>query len=85
MSNLHGHTFPDTNDNDIKRNYAALMEKFLIHNQKEKVLRLDYLKEEFLKHKLKSIGGGYGEVHYSVMRMLLLLSTNPTSLEDEDL
>ncbi len=52
MSNLQGHTFPDTNDNEIKRTYAALMDKFHIHNQKEKVDRLDYLKEEFLKRKL---------------------------------
>ncbi|CDW85435.1 gamma-tubulin complex component 5 [Stylonychia lemnae] len=81
LSNIQGHTFPETNDNEIKRNIKKLMEKFIIHNQNDKAERLSYLIDQFAKRKLKNNGGGYGEIHYSVVRMLLLLQQSPTDLE----
>ena len=32
MSNIEAHTFPDTNDNDVKREFKNLKDKFMIHN-----------------------------------------------------
>ena len=62
MSNFQGHTFPDTNDNDVKRSLKSLLEKLSIHNQQEKVDRLKYLFDAFIKRPLKNTQGvwGYG-------------------------
>ena len=78
MGNLEGHTFPDTNEKEVRRSIDNLKEKFEIHNQSGKSQRLDYLVTEFLKRPLNSIGGGFDDVHFSVIRALLLLQNNPT-------
>lgn len=82
VSNLEAHTFPDTNDNDMKRQFKNLQDKFIIHNQSDKVDRLNYLHDAFMKRKLKNTGGGFGDVHYSVLRLLLLLQKSPTDLDN---
>eukprot|EP00347_Sterkiella_histriomuscorum_P006822 403351300 len=84
MSNIYAHTFPDTNDTEIKRSLKNLNVKFEIQNQSDKVERLNYLMEQFMKRKLKNTGGGYGQVHYSVIRLLLLLQKSPTNIENLD-
>ena len=82
-SNIQGHTFPDTNDNDIKRSMQALLTKLTIHNNQDKVDRLTYLFEAFLKRPLRNVSGvwGYGKIHYSVLRLLLLVQRSPTDTE----
>lgn len=55
MSNFHGHTYPDTNENEVRRSFKRLLEKFRLRNMAlAQTDRLEYLHDEFMKRSLKS-------------------------------
>ncbi len=49
----------------------------------DKIDRIDFLMENFMKRKFKSIG--ISNTHFAIVHMLLLSSNNPTGLDEEDL
>ena len=89
MSNLHGHTFPDTSTRQVESQLKDLKVKFRVHNFPAKDLeRLDYLQSTFLSMPLKTTNAlhkkaqaysGIDSAHHSVLRLLLLLSQSPTT------
>jgi hypothetical protein len=66
----------------VKRSFGRLTDKFRIHNVPEaKISRLTHLRDQFLRRQLKG-GGGLSDPHWSVMRLLLLLSQGPLNVEE---
>ena len=64
----------------MRRSFANLYEKFIIHNQKEKVDRLEYLVNTFMKRPLKQ-DICIAEVHCSVLDLILKLTQSPVLAE----
>lgn len=93
MSNFHGHTYPDTNENEVRRSFKRLLEKFRLRNMAlTQTDRLEYLYDEFMKRSLKSSSdntkkapkttyAGISDTHHSVVRLLMLLQQAPDQAE----
>lgn len=92
LSNIHAHTFLETNENEVRRTYSRLLEKMQLHNiSLQRIDRLKYLRDEFLKRPLrtytksgyqKQTYSGLSDTHHSVLRLLLLLGESPTAGEN---
>ena len=79
ISNIEGHTFPDTNESELRRSITNLKQKLELHNLGHQAERIDYLVSELLKRKFKDTHqAARGETPYSLIRMLLLLQNRPT-------
>lgn len=91
MSNFHGHTYPDTNENEVRRSFKRLIEKFRLKNTPlTQTDRLEYLYDEFMKRSLKFADkkvkkvtsyAGISDTHHSVVRLLMLLQQAPDQTE----
>ncbi|XP_046839158.1 gamma-tubulin complex component 5-like isoform X2 [Xenia sp. Carnegie-2017] len=80
LSNFRYHKFLDADSNKIQQSIQGLCEKFSIHGQEFKSRSLIKLVEKFLKCSL--FDQQYGEksdVHYSLIKFLLVLSESPVN------
>ncbi|XP_065652504.1 gamma-tubulin complex component 5 isoform X2 [Hydra vulgaris] len=82
MSNFRFHRFLDVNPLDISRNISGLCKKLCINCQDMKALHLKELVEKFLNQPLLSAKDEnfiQTDAHYSLLFLLLCLSTKPLS------
>ena len=75
LHNLEKHTFPEPNEDAIRRQYGQMCEKFFVHNQAQTSDRLKYLDRRFRQMPLKQ--EGISKAHDCVLALLFELAERP--------
>lgn len=81
LQKFQNHRFLDVDNNKIDQRLDGLCEKFAIHSQPQKADILKELKSSFLSHPIGGTPGCITQIHYSLLSVLLDLSTNPVNRE----
>lgn len=74
------HTFSDTSEHAVDRQFQAVKRKLILHGQDERAARLQYLLDELDKRKGAFKQVGLSETSKCALQLLLCLSLNPTGL-----
>ncbi|XP_077462813.1 gamma-tubulin complex component 5 [Stigmatopora argus] len=78
-SNFKFHRFLDVDSHKVQRSITGIYEKLMIHSEVSKAGSWMRLTDEFLNSPLAHTVGIQTEVHYSILSLLLFLSSSPSN------
>ncbi|XP_068449197.1 gamma-tubulin complex component 5 [Clinocottus analis] len=80
-SNFRFHRYLDVDSHKVQRSVSGIHEKFMVHSDVSKAESWTRLTEEFLNSPLPNTEGTKSDAHYSILSLLLFLSTSPLNTD----